>query len=510
MKKSQLSLEYLIIFVTLLLAIIAVLAFSETIITEQEIDYSAHSIVSQISDAAETVTLMGYPARQTFNVYVPKNVNPDGTYIRNNTVNYGIFTPQGTSDIFDITNFCVKGNLPYYEGYYVINVVAIEDCTLIDYKDFYVYPSNIVRTFPEGTSVDVTIDIINLLLNPVDIIITANSSTAPITDVNPHTVGRQVVYDFGEQGSGVLNSTILTFFGDAEGLFNGYIYVNNLVIPVNLTITESAVIPPTVTNTQVNATSVNVNDYVCFNASVIQGTNPIDEVWAQVTSPSSAANYTLIDTGCSCCGIGADNVYGADFQLTSAGIWTINTTYANDTSNYIAFESPFPNIDIMVSSSALINTTVFFEDFNPQPYYNYNWSRQGTDWDSKNNANCYSSGGCAHADGTCDESNDWIITDSGLIDLSGANNVYVDLYVREDTSFDAGEYFRVWCYDSSSWINIYEEDAGDWTSTGTYHHREFLADNNCFISDSRFKITIMSDKNNEDVFVDDFRVIKEE
>jgi len=159
--------------------------------------------------------------------------------------------------------------------------------------------------------------------------------------------------------------------------------------------------------------------------------------------------------------------------------------------------------------ATLVNITVFDEDFNPKPYYDYNWSRQGSDWDSKDNSRCHSSGGCAHADGNCDESNDWIQTDSGLINLSGANEVYVDFWVREDTSFDAGDWFRVWCYDSSVWVNIYEEDAGDWVSGGTQRHRYTLVDSDCWISDARFRITIIANQNGEDVFVDDFRVIKE-
>ncbi|MBD3312783.1 hypothetical protein GF352_05010 [archaeon] len=157
----------------------------------------------------------------------------------------------------------------------------------------------------------------------------------------------------------------------------------------------------------------------------------------------------------------------------------------------------------------LVNITVFNEDFTPTPYYNYNWSRQGTDWDSQNNANCHSAGGCAHADGFVDETNDWILTDSGLINLSGANEVYLDFWVREDVSFDSGEYLRVWCYDGSNYITTYEEDMGDWTSNGAQRHRYTTVDSDCWISDARFAITIQANWFNEDVYIDDFRLQKE-
>ncbi len=157
----------------------------------------------------------------------------------------------------------------------------------------------------------------------------------------------------------------------------------------------------------------------------------------------------------------------------------------------------------------LINLTVFNEDFNPTPYYNYNWSRLGTDWDSKDNLNCHSYGGCAHADGYCSETTDWIVTNNNLINLSGANNAYLDFWVRSDASFDPGDYLRVWCYDGSNWVVAYEEDCGEWTNTGTYYHRETVIPSQCWISNARFKITIIANSYAEDVFIDDFRIKKE-
>ncbi len=157
----------------------------------------------------------------------------------------------------------------------------------------------------------------------------------------------------------------------------------------------------------------------------------------------------------------------------------------------------------------LINLTVFNEDFNPTPYYDYNWSRLGTDWDSRDNSRCHSYGGCAHADGYCSETTDWIVTNNNLINLSGSNNAYLDFWVRSDASFDPGDYLRVWCYDGSNWVIAYQEDCGDWTNTGTYYHREAVIPSECWISNARFKITIIANSYAEDVFIDDFRIKKE-
>jgi hypothetical protein len=511
-KRSQLSFEYLILVGLGIAALTLTTYYANTLVTSKNVENSVRIVVSQISDAAETVALMGYPARQTFNVYVPTHLEPNSTYVINNTVNFGVHQEHGVNDVFETFDFCIKGNLPVSEGYYVISVLSLGDCVLVGYEDLYVSPDNVYKLISAAGNATVNFDVINLLLGPVNLTITANNSIASLSDVDALTPGRQNFYYYGTVNSGETIVLAVTFYGDSSGLYTGSLYFNDFEVPVILNVTSAVYNPPSITNTQVNTTTAYVNDYVCFNASVTQGTLGISSVWAQITNPTSTAfNYSMSDTGCPCCGTTSDGVYGGELELSTAGLWTVNTSFVNDTSDYVAFQSPYPNLVVNVSYPVmLVNYTVFFEDFTPSPYYNYNWTRLGTDWDSVSGGNCYGGAGdCAHADGNCDETNDWISTNAGLINLTSANNVFVDLYVREDNSFDAGEYFRVWCWNGASWVKIYEEDTGAWTSNGAWRHREFTASPTCFIANARFRITIQSNNKNEDVHVDDFRVVKE-
>ncbi len=720
--KTQLSIEYLIIISTILIGLTTALYLSQSYITEERVSTSINSIISSISDNAETVALMGYPARQTMNVYVPPNINPNQTYIKNNTINYGVYHQYtGTRDVFELFDYCVKGNLPTREGYYVINILSTGSCVVIDYRNFYINPESVSRIFPKGQSITVSFDIINLLLGEQNMSLTLSGTISSITDLDTSTPGRQTSYDYGTISGGETVTIPVVFYGDNTGIYTGTVYFNNYTVPVYLNVTEEEIVPTTIDNTDVNDTSVYVNETVCFSAEVTNGTHGVSDVWITLEMPSEGCwgingscdsscsydnlgtidyytnpgcnescnpvgtfynpsgacssggsgncykmnnavshnttctqgsscetscsgtptlcsglsasdcltcgcsyedasctgscscwdvsmwrcqcdsmscdsfaiwcygscdcsqastqdcceahectwnpagcsgtpndcntyttetdcntcgcswtstkwywtpenvvngysdyeecewcsssnttiiNLTLSDTGNSCSGTSGDGTYGLDYQLTEEGVYTLISGWVNDTLGNT--DNDVVNIDINVTSPSVTNTTVFFEDFTPTPYYDYNWSRQGTDWDSVSGTNCYGgSGDCAHADHRCDENNDWIITNNNLIDLNNANNVFVDLYVREDTSFDNNEYFRVWCTDGTNWYKIYEEDMGGWNNDGVWRHRSFTANNNCFISNARFKITIQANHPHEDVHVDDFRIIME-
>lgn len=154
------------------------------------------------------------------------------------------------------------------------------------------------------------------------------------------------------------------------------------------------------------------------------------------------------------------------------------------------------------------NITVFYEDFTPSPYYNYNWSRQETNWDTVSGSNCYGGNGdCTDAHGSMTEATDWINTTANIINLTGANNVYVDFQFKGGTGFSSGQYFRVYCYNGTNWTKFYEEAGGSWDNI--WVHRYAIPNSTCWTSNARFKLTIMDDKNNKHFYVDEFRVVKE-
>lgn len=104
---------------------------------------------------------------------------------------------------------------------------------------------------------------------------------------------------------------------------------------------------------------------------------------------------------------------------------------------------------------------------------------------------------------------DWILTDPGLIDLSDAVSAMMQVKVKEDSSFDPGDYFTVWCRNAGgSDVKIYEEDGGNRATSITWNTREATVDSSCLIADARFKITQIANNANEDVHVDDFVITK--
>jgi len=197
----------------------------------------------------------------------------------------------------------------------------------------------------------------------------------------------------------------------------------------------------------------------------------------------------------------ATNASRTDYFGGTVGLSNLtNTTVSNG------------NVSLVAASG---NVTAFFDGFEQvggQPYYNVNWSRQGTDWDEGSGPGLIHEGvSSAHADDQCDETNDWIQTNVSVtsIDLSDANSATMDLWVREDTSFDAGDWFRVRAWNGSAWVVIYEEDTGNWASGGTWRNRWASIPSACLLSDSQFRITIIADNTNEDIYVDEFRIIKQ-
>ncbi len=110
--------------------------------------------------------------------------------------------------------------------------------------------------------------------------------------------------------------------------------------------------PLLVNGTYVNVSVAPLNGRFCVNASAGDAGSGIDLVWAMITFQNGTQqNITLSDTGCNAGGAG-DNNYGNWVNASSpGGNITINTTYANNTLGGEAFDSPFPNLQVMVANA---------------------------------------------------------------------------------------------------------------------------------------------------------------
>ncbi|MFH1364781.1 MAG: right-handed parallel beta-helix repeat-containing protein [Candidatus Aenigmatarchaeota archaeon] len=113
-------------------------------------------------------------------------------------------------------------------------------------------------------------------------------------------------------------------------------------------------VSPSVSNTQLNESSVLPDTLVCINASVSDTGIGVDSVWAQIIYPNGTVfNVTMSNTSNTGCNNGG-SVYSADVNVSSVqGNLTVNTTWANDSVGNIGFQSPFPNVQLTTSTTCI-------------------------------------------------------------------------------------------------------------------------------------------------------------
>ncbi|MEM4703051.1 MAG: hypothetical protein QXP53_01015 [Candidatus Pacearchaeota archaeon] len=120
--------------------------------------------------------------------------------------------------------------------------------------------------------------------------------------------------------------------------------------------------PPDVSGTQVNASSVYTNEFVCVNANVqeVGEGSGINKVWVYITYPNGTElNYSAVtemsDNGeTSCDGAPGDNNYGVEINVGSTpGTFYINYTYANDSAGNLGEEILGPlEVSVIVAAQA--------------------------------------------------------------------------------------------------------------------------------------------------------------
>src|SRR3972149_1237867 len=125
--------------------------------------------------------------------------------------------------------------------------------------------------------------------------------------------------------------------------------LNNQDFSDNRTINIDAT-APTLSNANVNDTTIFQNEYFCINVTATDSTG-VDKVLAEINDTSSFVNYSMTDTGStSCDGGSGDTIYGANIQGVNVGNWTYSRVFGNDTfGNMQTFD--FADLVINVSQS---------------------------------------------------------------------------------------------------------------------------------------------------------------
>ncbi len=206
--------------------------------------------------------------------------------------------------------------------------------------------------------------------------LTLNISVSDAT-TNPESCSVYVAGQASNQtitySNGWCNTTTFSLANANQGNSTIYIYANDTV--GNWGLNDSYVVwiddtPPFLINTGVNATFVNASDMVCINTTATDSGVGLDKVWVYITYPNSTqANATMSDTG-SCAG---GDVYSVDINVGSiTGNLTINTSYANDTLNNLGNQTPWPNLQVNVTTPANNPPTIAFVSVIPDQTPNEN------------------------------------------------------------------------------------------------------------------------------------------
>ncbi len=132
--KSQSALEYLILIGVALTGLLYLYYIGSQEFAYSRAQNSVAILLSTIEENADRVALMGENTTRSFYGYVPSYIDESRTFISNNTINYGVYTPAGTQDMFKVFDFCVKGELPTREGYYLFNLTYSDKCVVISHN----------------------------------------------------------------------------------------------------------------------------------------------------------------------------------------------------------------------------------------------------------------------------------------------------------------------------------------------------------------------------------------
>ncbi|MFH1107234.1 MAG: hypothetical protein V1787_05035 [Candidatus Micrarchaeota archaeon] len=184
------------------------------------------------------------------------------------------------------------------------------------------------------------------------------------------------VTEFSPQNDTWGNATIAVP-GTAEGQYVfGRLWANDSLDQFNATSNITVLIlnqSPVVNSTAVDKESTIVTSIVCVNATAGDSGVGVSEVWAQITFPNGTVqNRSLSDEGCNAGGPG-DTFYGISINVgLTAGNFTVNYTYADDTLGNLGSQEV--GIDVVVtealSDPPYYNTTAGFRgvnDTNPLP-----------------------------------------------------------------------------------------------------------------------------------------------
>ncbi len=340
--KGQIATEYIIIVGIVLLALIPIFYYAISESNRSTRINQANYVVNTLASRAESVYALGQGSRDYVYVNIPTGVKSYS--LGNGTISLSFYS---LGDVLAVTKANVTGIIPVVAGTYRLSIEMMDNNVVIGSVNDTT-PPIILGLSPSGT---ITIN------NPQLSVTTDEPSTCKYDTSDKAYSSMTNSFD----GSGLSHTKQLISL--ATGNYNYYV---KCLDRFNNVMTSSSLISfiinldtnvPNVTNTQVNATSVTENDYVCVNTTVVDSGN-ISNVYAMFTTPFNSPlpnliNYTLSDTGM-CAGSAGDNFYGLPVQLQASGMWYLNTAFALDDGGNLGYQNPYVNTSIIVNPQVIV------------------------------------------------------------------------------------------------------------------------------------------------------------
>ncbi len=361
-KTGQASVEYVIIVGVLLIITIPFFyyAFSESN-TNIKLN-QADDAVKTIARAADSVYSFGPGSKQLVYITIPEGVSSSSVTSKTIQMQLSIF--GGTSDIYAITKANLTGSIPTSRGTYKLSLEMLSNGIVAIGTFNDTNPPSVIWTSPSGkqTNNDTT-----LKANTNE----AGNCKFDTSDVSYNSMGNLMT------GNSLTHEFYLGQVAESNYLYyvrcndtSGNVMNSSALINFTVNITSDT-IPPNVSNTKIDNSSVKLNDYICVNATItdnvaiskaeVMFTTPLEEPFQKVQ------NFTMQDIG-NCSGFSGDNVYGVKVKMQAVGVWYVNTTYGIDNDGNVGTEivTATSNISITVNEtgSNASNQTIIYNALN--------------------------------------------------------------------------------------------------------------------------------------------------
>lgn len=238
MGRSQAGLESVFILAVLSLVVI----YISTQVTQRvEVvgEETARKGLEKLADVIEEVQIQGASSSQTVEIFIPDNVNPQGTYMGDGVINLAVESDGKTKDIAVPVDGCIAGALPTDPGYHLVTVKG-GDCANMDSGAVEVFPPTIYEWVKVGSQLPLVVSINST--KAVNVSVQSTGDTENFIDLSGDP-GMQLTNKV--EAPSTLPVTIIVPAGTEPKLYKGDLVFDSefgrVILPINIVAYSSSV-----------------------------------------------------------------------------------------------------------------------------------------------------------------------------------------------------------------------------------------------------------------------------